>query len=1304
MIPHVVYDFLVFSSIVFGLALFADRWLRFLEPGLERLGLIVATSFTTAGLSVFGVYLLSLPSQLLWLLPVLGFAQLVLSFKRGSWLWNDPPLRLAFLAWLLLAAWCLGLLGLIISYSGGGWSFDWLEHYKRTLLFLGQQPAHTPLPGGYELTARPPLANWFVAACMGNGGHSFVRYQIFSTLSATLVFFPILVGVRRIAGKLGSREIALTCLLSMASPFLIQNATFAWTKLPATFFILSGLLLLARSLSQDKRPCLARAGWLCLASGLLCHYSAAPWILAAIAGVTIARRREFITGVFWREQRFSALACLLLLIPWFLWSWVVFGSASTLSSNTSAQGLQQTGWLGQASVTLSNLWNTLVPHFVRTLDRSLLDQSSLLGQLRDHFFSLYQVNLPFLVGGGACLCLVFWLRSRPFAAKTNEGGFWLTVIPLGAVLGVAVHTIPDAWGLAHISLQPLGLLGLALLAGTWHDRNRLQRIVLGSLISFDLLFGIILHFAIQSFLPWRLSGGPLQAATAAASLSTGGRYNHAAKLEHGIEFLGEKLLPHQLLLCVLLASLALGILLWNKAAGRKLPASKTKRRGWTWALILASGVVAATTAAWMLWSSFMIYDDEGYILQSLRAFSEHGSLYGTVFTQYGPFHHLLGHGLQLLGAPLTTETARLWALFAWVGTSAFCAAAVWRLSSGRIVATWFCGFATLAFLWPMSSEPSHPGGLTSLLIAFCAWAGCRRPLQPLRLALLVGLVGAALVLTKINVGLLMLAGAGTWLIFHSSLGLRHPALRIATALLLLAIPWILTRPLLGEGWAVLFALVVSIGAGCCLLTAPRDQAGPVQLRHLLLSGAGFVLLALTTLVLLRLRGTTWTEMLDGILLSPLQMPSIFTNPVRWRTGTTAVLAGSLVLALAWWRTGGSARLVPWLAALRILLVLAFAALWTGLVDGNFHALVMSYGLSLTWLFVVPLERDNTTVPARLWLALLFLPQALHAFPVAGSQISWGCFLWLPLASLGFAEACTVLVGLKHPLLVGLGRMVPKLILGVTLIGCVQGLELAWNRHGDGQKLDLPGARKVVLPENFTTTARILVDNIREAKGPLFTLPGLLSLNHWSGAPTPTPANATHWFTLLPLPEQERIRTVLEKNEASCLVIEHSVLDYLRERGIKTDSPLALWLEKSFRPVFRIESYEFLVRTGREFQALGIARARQDGESRRTRVELNLHPSVPIHVTRVELRQLAGNQSLLLQAWEPGQMAVLKTPLGNTGEATAAASLSALPLDLEGRMRLYLFTDQFPSYLVPETSLLVFLDADGRRVAEARFSH
>ena len=59
-------------------------------------------------------------------------------------------------------------------------------------------------------------------------------------------------------------------------------------------------------------------------------------------------------------------------------------------------------------------------------------------------------------------------------------------------------------------------------------------------------------------------------------------------------------------------------------------------------------IALAITGYWLLFTTFMVYDDEGYVLWSLHNFSAHGHLYNEVFTQYGPF--FFNYGFRLPGS------------------------------------------------------------------------------------------------------------------------------------------------------------------------------------------------------------------------------------------------------------------------------------------------------------------------------------------------------------------------------------------------------------------------------------------------------------------------------------------------------------------------------------------------------------------------------------------------------------------------------------------------------------------------------
>jgi hypothetical protein len=119
--------------------------------------------------------------------------------------------------------------------------------------------------------------------------------------------------------------------------------------------------------------------------------------------------------------------------------------------------------------------------------------------------------------------------------------------------GVGTHTQPSAWGLAHISLQPLVLLGLAWLTArlpdTWCELPGWSRFAVLVLGAIDVSGGVVLPFIVQSDVPARFD-----------QLSYIARLNYVGKLRLGQPFLADTLaLPGWMLSLGLVGLLGLAI-------------------------------------------------------------------------------------------------------------------------------------------------------------------------------------------------------------------------------------------------------------------------------------------------------------------------------------------------------------------------------------------------------------------------------------------------------------------------------------------------------------------------------------------------------------------------------------------------------------------------------------------------------------------------------------------------------------------------------------------------------------------------
>ena len=533
---------------------------RLVPDAAERVSVSAALSLLTVFLLAWGVYVFDLSPRLLWALPVLAAGGLALSHRSLAESWRELDSRELLLGQLIISAWCVGWLSFVTSYSGGGWSGDWFEHWERTRFFLERWPLDKRFLDFYPLAARPPLANIVTGAFLAVTRADFAHYQLVSTLLGSLVYLPAALLARwfqpSVTERVGTSRhtIAVLAVLLMLNPYFVENATFAWTKLPAAFFVLAGLYFFLRAQADPAPRAAAPVCGACLAAGMLAHYSAGPYLVVlALVWLAVGWTRCF--AVAWRRTTaLASLAGALVLATWFGWSLSVYGAGGTLLSNSSVTTADPNAGTQFAKIAL-NLRDTLVPHFLRHLDTSLLTQTSPWGWWRDWFFQIYQLNLFFAFGSVAWLALLVALvhawRQSPARTRLLWGGSILLTI----FLGVAVVGARDTWGLAHICLQPLVLLGLAFLAPRWSSLGRAWRLVLIAGATVDFILGIALHFAVQNYALDRWLTPQRPPMEWYFSYTQSSLMNRGGKLRDGLAFLSDTLALSPAVAAILLGTL-----------------------------------------------------------------------------------------------------------------------------------------------------------------------------------------------------------------------------------------------------------------------------------------------------------------------------------------------------------------------------------------------------------------------------------------------------------------------------------------------------------------------------------------------------------------------------------------------------------------------------------------------------------------------------------------------------------------------------------------------------------------------------
>jgi hypothetical protein len=537
------------------------------EPG-QRLLTAVCLCFVTAYLVGWLIYTLDLPNELAYVLVPLGLGGLVACRRQIARDLRDSLIRHMLVGQAAVLAWNLAWLGVVRSYSGGGWTGDWFGHWQRCQFFLKRPDVDILFNGFDPLPSRPPLVNVVVADWLAMTGNDFANYQLAMTVWSSLAFLPAAMlairAARVVPGGSPGRAIAVLAVFFMTSPMAVQNATFAWTKLPAAVFTLAAVEVFLAARPWNGAAIRRVPGILCgvcAAAALLAHYSAAPYAIV-LAGAWLASGRWARPRLPWLTATTAAgLAGVLLLMTWFGWALAVYGPARTFLSNTTATDRAPTLALHAAAVA-GNIFDTAVPHFLRSLDRSLIQQSSPWGYVRDWWFECYQLNLLMIFGSVGWIVVLAACWKVLLRLPAGHRAAWIAAVGAVILLGIGSHSGRDHWGVAHICLQPLVLAGLACVAGCWTAIAPTLRWLFGIGAAVDLVFGILLHYAVQGFIidRWLTPDRPL--AEVARSCNQIAADNYVIKKAADWRFVGDVFAEAQFIpIAVAVVTLALAI--WN---------------------------------------------------------------------------------------------------------------------------------------------------------------------------------------------------------------------------------------------------------------------------------------------------------------------------------------------------------------------------------------------------------------------------------------------------------------------------------------------------------------------------------------------------------------------------------------------------------------------------------------------------------------------------------------------------------------------------------------------------------------------
>ncbi len=619
----------------------------------------------------------------------------------------------------------------------------------------------------------------------------------------------------------------------------------------------------------------------------------------------------------------------------------------------------------------------------------------------------------------------------------------------------------------------------------------------------------------------------------------------------------------------------------------------------------ALAVAFAVVGYFKLFTNFRDYDDEGYIALSVREFVAGGSLYGDVYSQYGPFLHELWGGLfAISGAEVTPGAVRALSLATWIGISLTAGIVVHRLTR-RMTLGLAGALVAFAAAGKIAAEALHPAGLVTLLGlgvgAAAVMLSDRRP----RIAMgLTGMLLAAMVLTKVNVGGFAIAAVVFSLATTVPVLARRRWPGLAVAAVCIGLPFILMWPDLGEGWAQDFALIVAFGMAALAIAVVRrppatEPTGPDG-RALLALGAGFAGAFALIVAGILIVGTSIGDLVEGVLIEPMGQGDVFTVVAELPRAVVDLTLIGCVAAFAIRRRADSGQPRRPSAAAAIARIAAGLVVLLGTASIMPIELVpaptgLGLAAPLAWLAACPPATGpgHAGPYARVLLPALALLGMLHAYPVFGSQAGLAAVAFVPVGALVLSDGLRELeasstawaaargVALASVVAVGLGALMVKLA-AQAVVQPGLSTHKAW---ADARPLPFGGATRVRLPPDLTATYTGVVAQLRLRCDGFVTLPGMNSFYLWTGIDPPTGLNTTSWMYLLDDEQQQRIVDAVRPVRRLCAVRNDSLLDWWvngpppgRPRASPPPRrPLLRFIEDEFHTVEQIGDYQIMVR-------------------------------------------------------------------------------------------------------------------------------
>jgi hypothetical protein len=623
------------------------------------------------------------------------------------------------------------------------------------------------------------------------------------------------------------------------------------------------------------------------------------------------------------------------------------------------------------------------------------------------------------------------------------------------------------------------------------------------------------------------------------------------------------------------------------------------RSGGTIAVYAALLVVLAIYGYWRIFSTWATFDDEGFFVYSLKTFLAGHHLYGSTYSEYGPFYYgLFGVFFKLAGLSVSDDTGRFITIFCWLASSVCIGLTAHRFTKSLWIGL-FALVASYLLMTTFTEGPMHPEILVALLTALLGATVLLAVPRFDRLGpSLVGFLVAGMALTKINVGVyLVVAIAFAYLLVDPPRLFQRLWLRVVVTAVFVLLGLILMRSELDVAEERNYALCYGLSAAALALAAwPRSgsRTGNRGAEQIAWAALGFGVCTCVTLAVAFVFGMNAHAWIVQTIVTPLHQGKFLNGYVPV---SDVQLALGLIGAIMARRVNvGSATVdrIPWAPGVaRLIVGLVILAAAAAVFPFSRAGYPYQGGWAFVWIIACPpASVRHEERLARVMLAALAISQSLLGYPVPGSQVPLGDLLFVLCGGVALGDAITSLRGWGVRLPAIGGRRT-----GAITTAAIALAALAAYQDRIGSQLSMGkrtfsvysapikgiGASDIRIAQPWLGGINSVIAKVRDEHCKyLMEIPGIYSMNLWTGLKTPDPLTGEQpYWEVLSAQQRQQVLEAARAASGLCVIRNHSDLEfYMRGRALPKDALMNYLTGRTFKRVGTYSGWSVWVRRAR----------------------------------------------------------------------------------------------------------------------------